>query len=80
MTSTYGIDIILFHELNIIHHIFFCNSTSVPCIKFMTVNTLENNPLTIYAHNSIFKFKSSETYLFRTDFNYISIFISNLNY
>ena len=77
MAGTYGIDVELFHDLNILNHTLAGYIRSAVGIHLMTVGTFYQNRLTIDQNLCIFQFYLTETDFYRNDFaNLASVFQS----
>ena len=77
MTGTYGIDVELFHDLNILNHTLAGYIRSAVGIHLMTIGTFYQNRLTIDQNLCIFQFYLTETDFYRNDFaNLASVFQS----
>ena len=75
MTGTNCIDIVFLHEPDVKQHISLCDCSACFRIKFVSIDTLENNTFSIQAHDSVFQFKSAESNLGSADLDFISAFV-----
>ena len=65
VACTYGVDIILLHEKNILQHRFSCYGTASDRVGVMAVHSLEEYSLSIDIYKRILDFNLAETVLCR---------------
>ena len=75
VTGADRVQIILLHEPDIPEHILLCDASSAFCIPFVTVYSSENNTLSVYTHNAVFKLEPAEAGLCLCGFYLFAVFI-----
>ena len=68
VASTYGVQVELLHNLNVLNHAFFRDNITAVRIQFMTVGSFEENRLAVYQYLGVLQFHLAETYLYRNHF------------
>ena len=69
VTCAHGIDVQPLHQLDILKHSLTCNNIATVWVHLMTVDSLEENRLTIDQHLRVFDFNLAETNFERDCFN-----------
>ena len=72
MTSTYGIDVVFFHDLDILDHAFTWYNIAVVRIHFMPVGPFEQDRLSVYQYLGVFQFDLAEAYFYRNDLSRVA--------
>ena len=62
MAGPNSIDIILFHDENVLQNILSARYPALLCRKLMTVHTLKDNPLPVQKHKTVLHLKSTEAH------------------
>ena len=78
MTCPDCINMILLEKHQVNSHFFFCNASSFMRFPFMSINTCQNQPLSIQINNFSYNFKSSKANCIRYNFYQTIILISYL--
>ncbi len=69
------IDIVLLHEPDIPHHIFFRHCPASPYVELVAVDSLKDDPFSVDAHDPFSQFKMPEAHGLRNHLHGLSIFI-----
>ena len=77
MTGSDRVDVVLFHDHQIFTQFCFRNISSTDRTELMTVYTFEYNTFAIQGHNTVFHFKTAESYFLRNYFLKVSCFVVN---
>lgn len=70
------VDIVLFHRNDILQDILIPDAAAALRGEFMAVDTVENNALSIQAHDAVFQFKAAETNLLSYDLSHCPICVT----
>ena len=63
VASAHSVDVVLFHQLNVLHHARSAYNVGTIGVHFVAVYTLNEHGLTINKQLGIFNFNFSETYI-----------------